>query len=270
MSNTRISALTLSGNDLLAGVTGAGPLSGVHVSHDRGRTFEDFRPLPNVLDFGVHLGRLYAATEKGLFERRGADWFRLKELGENRVEQIVVDGERIAVRTLDGLWDLQGGKFVQRPFKHGPPRSAAFFGDALWVTDAQGVYRLTADANHTVPAPFPGGRLQRLEEQLLLWGPGGTFTKTSADADWTELTHESSRLLATGDERFPALLISGDTVRLFDREARKFQALDVPIPARDIAAARVIDGRLLLGTSGYGVMVRDVPAAAPVEAQTTR
>jgi hypothetical protein len=194
----------------------------------------------------------------------------VRDLGQGTVEQFIADGPRLLARTPDALFELKGTIFTRRPFQHGIPRSAAFYGDALWVTDAQGVYRLTADANHTVPAPFQGGRLQRLEEQLLLWGPGGTFTKTSADADWTELTHESSRLLATGDERFPALMISGDTVRLFDREARKFQALDVPIPARDIAAARVVDGRLLLGTSGYGVLVRDVPAAAPVEAQTTR
>ena len=32
-------------------------------------------------------------------------------------------------------------------------------------------------------------------------------------------------------------MMSGDTVRLFDREAGKFQTLDVPVPARDISAA---------------------------------
>jgi photosystem II stability/assembly factor-like uncharacterized protein len=256
MANTRVSALALSGSDLLVGVSNAGPLSGVHLSHDRGRTFADFRPLPNVLDFGVHLGRIYAATEKGLFERRGADWFRLKELGESRVEQIAVDGERIAVRTLDALWDLQGGRFVQRPFKHGAPRSAAFFGDALWVTDAKGVYRLTKDANHTIDAPFAGGRLLRLTDQLLLAGPGGAFARPGADAAWTELTGKASRLLPTGDPRWSAVMVSGDTARLYDREARKFEVLDVPVPARDISAAVVGDGKLYLGTTGYGVLIK--------------
>jgi photosystem II stability/assembly factor-like uncharacterized protein len=256
MTNTRVSALALSGNDLLVAVTGAGPLSGVHVSRDRGATFADFRPLPNVLDFAVHLGRLYAATEKGLFERRGTDWFRLKELGEVRVEQIAVDGDRIAVRTLDGLWDLAGGKFVPRTFKHGPPRSAAFYGDALWVTDAQGVYRLTKDANHTIDAPFTGGRLLRLADQLLLAGTGGTFTRPGPDAAWTELTGKASRLLPTGDARWSAVMVSGDTARLYDREARKFEVLEVPVPARDISAAVVGEGKLFLGTMGYGVLVR--------------
>jgi photosystem II stability/assembly factor-like uncharacterized protein len=256
MTNTRVSALALSGADLLVGVSNAGPLSGVHLSRDRGRSFADFRPLPNVLDFGVHLGRVYAATEKGLFERRGADWFRLKELGENRVEQIAVDGDRIAVRTMDGLWDLVGGRFVPRPFKHGAPRSAAFFGDALWVTDSKGVYRLTKDSNHTIEAPFAGGHLLRLTDQLLLAGAGGAFARPNLEAPWTELTGKASRLLSTGDARWPAVMVSGDTVRLYDSEARKLTVLEVPVPARDISSAVVGDGRLFLGTSGYGVLVK--------------
>ncbi len=270
MTNARISALALSGNNLLVGVSDAGLLTGIHLSPDKGATFTDFRPLPNVLDFAVHLGRLYAATEKGLFERRGADWFRIKELGEDRVEQIAVDGDRIAVRTVDGLWDLTGGRFVRRPFKHGAPRSAAFFGDALWVTDAKGLYRLTKDANHTIDAPFEGGRLLRLDDQLLFAGPGGAFARPSPALDapaspgsphsdapaWAELTSKASRLLSTGDARWSAVMVTGDTVRLYDRLAHKLVILDVPVPARDLSAAVVGDGRLFLGTSGYGVLVK--------------
>ena len=256
MNNLRVSALAVSGTDLLVGVIHAGLLSGVHQSKDRGATFTDFRPLPNVLDFGVHLGRLYAATEKGLFERRGADWFRFKELGEGRVEQIAVDGDRLVVRTTDALWELQGVKFVQRPYKHGAPRSAAFFGDALWVSDGQGIYRLTQEANHTIEAPFAGGRLLRLADQLLLAGPGGAFARPGPDAAWNELTTKASRLLATGNPRWPAVLVSGDTVRLYDSAARKFEVLDLPVLPRDVSAAAVADGKLYLGTSGYGVLVK--------------
>ena len=256
MSNLRVSALAVTGNDLLVGVVHAGPLSGVHISHDRGATFGDFMVLPNVLDFGIHLGRLYAATERGLYERRGTGWFPFKELGETRVEQVVVDGESLAVRTPSGLWDMAGGRFVQRPYKHGAPRSAAFFAGALWVTDGQGVYRLSAQANDTIAAPFSGGRLGRLPDQLLLWGSGGAFVRPGSDAPWTELTTEASRVIPTGSSRWPALMVSGATARLYDRESRKFEVLDVPIPARDISAAVVVDGRLLLGTSGYGILTR--------------
>ena len=50
--------------------------------------------------------------------------------------------------------------------------------------------------------------------------------------------------------------MSGDVVRLYDREASKFEVLEVPIPVRDIFAAAVGNGRLFLGTSGYGVLVK--------------
>jgi len=259
MTNLRISALEVFGNDLLVGVVHAGPFSGVHVSHDRGRTFDPrFEPLPNVLDFGIHLGRLYAATERGLYERRGAAWFRLAELGEGRVEEVVADGERIAVRTQSGLWELGGGKFVPRAYKHGAPRSATFFGDALWVSDAEAVYRLTEKTNDTIAAPFRGGRVGRLPDQLLLWGSGGAFVRPdgpSAETPWSEVTGEPSRVIPTGDPRWSALMVNGDTVRLYDRTASKFLALQVPFPARDISAAAVAGNQLLLGTLGYGVVV---------------
>jgi hypothetical protein len=51
-------------------------------------------------------------------------------------------------------------------------------------------------------------------------------------------------------------MVSGDTARLYNRDARKFEILDVPVPARDISAAVVSGGVLYLGTSGYGVLVK--------------
>ena len=63
-----------------------------------------------------------------------------------------------------------------------------------------------------------------------------------------ELTEKASRLLPTGHERWSSLMVSGDTVRLYDRDARKFRVLDVPVPARDISAALVLGGKLMLGT----------------------
>jgi photosystem II stability/assembly factor-like uncharacterized protein len=264
MINTRVSAFAQAGDELMIAVDHAGPFSGVYSSRDGGRTFANFVPLPTIFDLAVHRGRIFAATEKGLFERRGEGWHWVRDLGEGTVEQFIADGPRLLARTPDRLYELKGKLFVPRPYKHGAPRSAAYFGDALWVTDAQGVYRLTADANHTIQAPFQGGHLQPVAGQLLLAGAGGIFARSGADGDWTELSHDSSRLLPTGDDRRPALMVSGDTVRLFDRQTHKFQAVDVPVPARDISAARVLGDQLLLGTSGYGVLARTLePAGAP-------
>lgn len=265
MTNTRVSALASIGEELFVALSHAGLHSGIHISRDRGRTFDaeatDFVPLPPVLDLTWHEGRVYAATERGLFERRGTAWFRLKELGEDRVEQILGDGPQLVARTAAGLWELKGGKFVQRPFQHGTPRSAAFFEGALWVTDGAGLYRLTSNSNDTIDMPFAGGRLHRLQDQLLLSGSGGAWTRAASATEgnpWLELTNKATRLLPTGHERWSSLMVSGDTVRLYDRDARKFRIIGVPIPARDIAAAVVLDGKLLLGTSGYGVLVRDL------------
>ena len=71
-------------------------------------------------------------------------------------------------------------------------------------------------------------------------------------------TAEASRIVPTGDARFAALLLGADTVRLYDGESHKFRVLQVPVPGRDVVAALVVDGKLLLATSGYGVLVRDI------------
>ena|GEM_PF-1007377 len=287
MTATRVGALALAGQDLLVAVNHGGPLSGVYVSRDRGRSFTaDFSPLPTVLDLAVYAGHAYAATTGGLFERRGTDWHRLQELGTERVEQLLVDegepapaapvtpavGEpapdepppppprpaaraRLLARTPQAIFELEKGVFVRRPYKHGPPRSAAFYDGALWVSDDRDLYELTRDANHTVAAPFAGGRLHRLGEQLLLAGAGGAWALPAPGGDWVRLTAEPSRVLPTGDRRFGAVLLSGEVVRLYDRQNRKFHVLPVPVPARDVAAALVLDGKLLLATSGYGVLV---------------
>jgi photosystem II stability/assembly factor-like uncharacterized protein len=279
MSATRVGALALVGEDLLVAVNHAGPLSGVYVSRDRGKTFTaDFASLPTVLDLAVYAGRAFAATTGGLFERRGADWHRLPELGTERVEQLLVDEDvpapaaaaaeeafplpprpaahaRLLARTPRAIFELEKGVFVRRPYKHGSPRSAALYDGALWVSDDRDLYQLTRDANHTVAAPFAGGHLHRLGEQLLLAGAGGAWALPAPGGDWARLTAEPSRVLPTGDGRFGAVLLSGDVVRFYDRESRKFHVLPVPVPARDVSAALVLDGGLLLATSGYGVLV---------------
>jgi hypothetical protein len=60
-------------------------------------------------------------------------------------------------------------------------------------------------------------------------------------------------------------MVSGDAVRLFDRAARKFRILDVPVLAREISAALVAEGKLFLGTSGHGLLVRELETEKPAE-----
>jgi photosystem II stability/assembly factor-like uncharacterized protein len=276
MVNVRVSTFARAGNELMVAVAHAGPFSGVYSSRDGGKTFPGFVPLPTVFDIAVHQGRIFAATEKGLFERRGIGWHWVRDLGTGTVDQFISDGPRLLARTPGGLYELKGKLFTQRPYKHGAPSSAALYDNALWVTDSQGLYRLTADANHTIATPFVGGRLLRLQDELLLWGSGGTYAlagpSSGADAAWKQLASGAARLLPTGDERRPALMVSGDTARLFDRQTRQFQTVDVPVPARDISAVQILGGRLLLGTNAYGVLERELPpeAAAPAGPEAGR
>jgi photosystem II stability/assembly factor-like uncharacterized protein len=266
ITNTRVSALARQGADLLVAVNHAGMMSGVYVSHDRGRSFSaEFSALPTILDLAVHGAHVYAATVLGLFERRGNDWFRLAETGTGRILELPAEGDHLFARTPEALFELRQGKFVPVSYKHGPPRSAAYYDGALWVSDAQGLYRLTSDANHTAAPPAGNagnGRLQRLGDRLLWTGSEGAFVREAGPGDaWTEITTRPSRALRTGDERYPTLLVSGDAVRLYDRAAAKLRLLAVPVPARDIAAALVWGGTVLLGTSGYGVLAAELPAA---------
>jgi photosystem II stability/assembly factor-like uncharacterized protein len=269
ITNTRVAALAAHGSDLLVAVNHAGMMSGIYVSHDRGRSFSaDFSALPSVLDLAVRGGHVYAATVVGLFERRGSDWFRLAETGTGRIEELEADGDHLVARTSEALFELRAGKFVPVPYKHGAPRSAAYYGGALWVSDAQGLYRLTSDANHTVAAPAGNGHLHLLGDRLLWTGGEGAYVRDEGEA-WSEIVHQPSRALRTGDPRYPTLLISGDIVRLYDRAAARLRVLAAPVPARDIAAALVLGDRLLLGTSGHGVLAADLPAVPVVPAIAT-
>ena len=261
MTNTRVAALAAVGDELLVAVNHAGPISGIHVSRDRGKSFDGlFAPLPTVVDLVVHKGRPYAATERGLYQRLGQDWHRIPELGDGRVEQILSDGTALVARTAAKLYELRGDKFVEKTFKHNAPRSAALLAGALWVTDDKGLYRLTASANHTILTPAGGGgRLERLADRLLLWGPDGAWTrKDDPEALWVELPAKPNRVVPTGDPRYPVLLITGDKAALFDRETRTEKPVDLPVLARDVTSALILDGRLMVGTSGYGVLVGDL------------
>ncbi len=264
MTNTRVWALAAAGPELLAAVDHAGPISGIHVSEDGGRTWSGiFAPLPTVLDLAVFKDRPYAATERGLYQRLGQDWHRIPELGEGRIEQLATDGQALVARTATGFWELAGERFVPLPWKHGAPRSAALLAGALWASDEKGVYRLTPGANHTIAAPAPGGRLDRVGDRLLLWSASGAWLRGGGlEGEWSAVAEKPTRVLPTGDARYPAVVVEGEAAKLYDRAARAFRALDVPFPARDIASALVRGGRLFLGTSGYGLQVRDLPAPA--------
>jgi photosystem II stability/assembly factor-like uncharacterized protein len=282
MTNLRVGALARAGRELLAAVNHAGPASGVYGSADGGASFGRPEPLPTVLALTVAGYRVFAATERGLFERSGDAWRQVAELGERRVEQVAAEGERVVARAADGLWELAGDRFVPAPYRHGRPRSAALFDQALWVSAADGLYRLTAAENDAVPAPLAGGRLDRLAstagDRLLLSGSGGVWMRTGSAAPWVAIAAGEAAVRPTGDPRYPALVLGAAGAFLVEAEggalrgapaAGLLHPVALPVPARDVTAAALFDGKLVLGTSGYGLWVGDVTAAPSPAAPAT-
>ena len=269
LGNLRIGALAAGPSELLVAVNQAGPSSGLYSSKDGGRTFPDFSPLPTVLDLALDADQAFAATERGLYERKGAAWTRRPEFGDRRVDQVARIGSRTLARTSTGLFELRStktGKGSAERFEpllgKVAPRSAVLWSGALWGSDERSLFKLDGGERTPVATPFPGGRLERSSAGLLYAGSGGAWLRTAPAQDWIELSNRPSKVFATGDEHLAAVIATPDAAYLLDRgenPARPtLRPLAIPFPARDLTAARIYDGRLLLGTSGYGVQ-----AAAP-------
>jgi len=280
MTNLRASDVAAAGGEILLAVNHAGPASGIWVSKDGGRSFpERSLGVPTVLalaaaelpEVGGTAGvRAWAATERGLYERREGRWTRFDALGEARVEEVIAGDGRVVARTREGVWELLWGadgveRWEETPYHHGPPRSAALRGGELWVTDAAGLYRLAEGANHTVAAPYAAGRVAAAGARLLYAGADGAWTRGEISEPWEPLADGPVGVLPTGDERHPALLVQDRQVRLLVANGRSLGQIELhlPIPARFVEAALVHDGRLHLATSGFGLLSTDLPSPEP-------
>jgi len=114
IASARVTALVLDGADMLAAVAHAGPARGIYgVPADGRRAQQLVSDVPTVLALAVSGRDAWAATEAGLFARRDGVWERVQELPASRFEQVAAAGEgRVTARSLDGLWKLDGAKFV--------------------------------------------------------------------------------------------------------------------------------------------------------------
>jgi hypothetical protein len=265
LTNVRVMALAGDGERVFAAVNHAGAGSGVYASLDGGRTFTG-KPvaLPTVLGLAADDGRVWAATERGLYERNAQGWRRVPELGEARVDQVVANGGRVVAATAGKIHELRpqgSARFAEVPYHHGPPRSAALAASRLWVSDGKGLYRLGDGTNHAVAAPFAGGGLAAAGTGVLLAGKGGVWARDGLAAAWRELSPHQARALPTGDARYPVLLVESEGARLLEGGSGRLVNLPLPVPARDVAAALITGDRVLLGTSGHGLLAAPLPGA---------
>lgn len=260
MTNVQAGALTHLGSEILVAVNHAGPASGIYSSIDGGASFQLQRgELPTVLALATLGPRAYAATERGLFER-GPDyaWKRVPEVPEERIEELASRAGSLLVRSKAALWESHGGAFTPVVYKHKPPVSATLFGGAAWVADGEAVHLLAGGSNHSIWAPAPEGTLVALPERVLLAGRSAVWERRGSDAKWVRLASEATRIVPTGDRRFSHLAVASDAARLFDEESGTYQAVKLPFPAQQLAAALVVTPtgkppRLLLGSTASGV-----------------
>lgn len=112
------------------------------------------------------------------------------------------------------------------------------------------------------PRPFEGGRLEPTRQGELYWGRGEVWLRFSAAHLWHRIAAGGViRVLTTGDPRLPHLVVSEEEARPLVVETGKLGApLSLSFPARDVSAAAVDGDRLLLGTTGYGLLAVDLPA----------
>ncbi|HEV8238362.1 MAG TPA: hypothetical protein VGS57_03230 [Thermoanaerobaculia bacterium] len=93
--------------------------------------------------------------------------------------------------------------------------------------------------------------------------PRELLTAAALGSRWRDLAHGKRRVLATGDAQYPAVLIDDQGAHLLVAADRALRPLALPIPPRDVLAAVVDQGRLLLGTSGYGLLYAPLAELVP-------
>ncbi len=263
--NVRVPALVANGDTVFAAVAHAGPLSGVYSSPDHGHSFGP-RPaeLPTVLDLAATPERILAATERGLWERSNGEWRRVAELGSTRIEQVLVAGDRVVVRSTVALFELVGDRFRKLEVEPDEASSvvALAWGD-LWLGSGAGLVRVAPDGARTL-SWLPEGSTALVPaggSALLASGPDGLHLRTERDGAWRRLTAGPTRALATGDARFPLLLVRPERLELFDAGKGKLIALALDLPEETVTSALVAGERLLVGTSGFGLWQGALPEA---------
>ncbi len=258
MTSLRVSDLARDGGEILLAVRHAGALSGVHRGDPLALDLvADPAPLPTVLDLAAEGDLLYAASERGLWERRAGAWRQVGELGETRVEQVVSGGSGVAARSSDQVWLRDAGTFVPVARRSGAPRRIQWVGDRLWITDELGIY--AADGG-PVPAPPGATQLLVVGERSLWTGADGVWVsaRPTGEPPWQRLAAKPARALPTGDAEFPVLFLGpGRQGMLYDRSLKSL-SLELPIATQDVASALLAAGRLFVGTPGNGLLYADM------------
>ena len=273
LNAARIAALAVNGGEVIAAVRHSGPVSGLYSSFDGGKSYP-LGPvrLPTVVSLATTGDTVLAATDDGLFERRGDSWQRVEELGGQPIKQVVTDGRRVLVRAAAGLFlrSRSADPFAPLAFERGAASSVAVERDGIWISStAGGLYRLTEDGMIASSTPIKKGRIHAVAGRLLIADADELWMRSDLDAAWQELG-QRLRFHSTGDGDYPLLLVGSDgSARLMGERGRVDRVLGLTVPPQHLSAALVQGQRVVLGTSGYGVLMGELGSALDERAVET-
>ncbi|MGE0640153.1 MAG: WD40/YVTN/BNR-like repeat-containing protein [Thermoanaerobaculia bacterium] len=269
LRNVRVPALARLGDEVFVALAHAGPASGVFRSPDAGVSFAPVpEPLPTVLDLAVLDGRLFAATERGLFERVSGHWQQQSDVGDLRFEQLSGSGSRGLARSAKSLFSadlaVTRPRWQELPLSIAPPSAVSEDAEALWLLSGDSLFRLPFGERQEKPVPiglpYRGGRLLDGRGDLVYFGPEGTYLRRGLEGAWTPVVPGRSRAFATQDPRYSFVSIreespiaGASSAEVYDATRGSLRALETPFPAREILSALVVGDRLFLGTSGFGL-----------------
>ncbi|MFN7974927.1 MAG: hypothetical protein U0166_21675, partial [Acidobacteriota bacterium] len=183
--NVRIAGIAACRDAMLVAVRDAGVLSGIYRTTDGGRSFDaESITIPPVTGLAVDGDLVFAATEKGLYQRRGGAWTRLPGPDE-RILQIDAAFGKMLIVTAQGLSEKRGAAFSKVALAgNDVARSATLLPTSTWIVGGRGTYHSSGTRPALVPAPFAGGQLQRVGEHLLLAGSGGAWLFRGKTTPW--------------------------------------------------------------------------------------
>ena len=284
----------------------AGTVSGVYVSDDKGgswarRTRADVSVMtvayhprrPEVVLAGTEGGGVWRSTDGGSSffpSSRGIAAARVTALAKSRGELLASVAHGGPVSGIYGV--LAGGERVIHELSQIPTVLAlATAGDDAWAATEGGLYarrdgfwlrvedlpatrvEQVVAADGRVLARTPDATFERQQGRFASLGGGSApspprelLTAVALGSRWSDLLQGRRRVLATGDARYPAVAIDDKGAHLLVAADRTLRPLQLPIPPRDVLAATVDAGRLLLGTSGYGLLYAPLDELVPAPA----
>jgi photosystem II stability/assembly factor-like uncharacterized protein len=280
----------------------AGTVSGVYLSDDHGATWarktrDDisiravaYHPRrPEVVLAGTEGSGIWRSTDGGesfFPASRGIAAARVTALARSRGEVLAAVAHGGPVSGIYGV--LAGGERVVHELSRIPTVLAiAAAGNEAWAATEGGLFArrdgiwersaelpasrvegvVAADGvvlARTLDGVFErrAGRFEALVPPAPAWAAAARRERVMLASAGRRLQGRT-RVLPTGDGAFPAVVIDERGAHLFASRNRALHALALPVPARDVLAATVDGGRLLLGTSGYGLIYAALDELVP-------